>query len=701
MFTSGTTGMPKAARLTYRNLMSAARASADAFMAPGEGGWQLALPLFHVGGLQVMLRALVNRSAFLLYERFDPGALLADVASGRATHVSMVEKMLKELAATGKPLLDRYKVVLLGGGPVSDRALEQARGARVFTSYGMTETCGVVACAAPREHALGMLPLPGYSVRVLEPDALGVGAIAVAGPSVFAGYEPRAGEPEAPVPFDDGWFLTGDRGRLVEGRLFVFERTSDMFISGGENVYPREIEREILATEGVTEAAVIGVEDPEWGRRPVAFVSGHDVNRAALKARLEERLARFQRPDAVLVVDELPQTALGKTDRAALARRYRERLDVREANLFRICQRLKSPFRTSAGVMAERESVIVEVVDHEGRRGYGEGVAFSTPWYSPETVGSTLEALTRHLVPCVLDTTYLHPAEVAASFDGLPAGPMARGAIEPALWDLYGRITGKPMRELMAEWVGVAPGDRAPAGVSLGIMPVDRTLEEVRRYVEKGYRRVKLKIAPGDDVERVRAVREEHPSLMLMVDANRAYSAEDVDVFRRLDEFDLLCVEEPIAHRGFAELSRFQDRIRTPVCVDESVVTAQDLAEVLSYPNLRVVNLKIGKVGGVLPALRLYRRCIDADVSLWIGGMYETGVSKYLHAHFETLPGFSIPGDISESARYFERDVVRPPVRVEQGDVVLAPGPGLGFELDAAVVDDLLIEKIRVRRDED
>jgi len=701
MFTSGTTGVPKAARLTYRNLMSAARSSTGSLMRPGAGCWQLALPMFHVGGLQVVMRSLVSHSAFIAYERFDPDALLADVARGEATHVSVVDKMLRELARGDKGLVGRYEVVLLGGGPASESTFAETEGINLFASYGMTETCGAVAVSAPGEHTSGMVPLSGYELRILEPDARGVGEIAVSGSAVFAGYERREGESAPPDPFIDGWFHTGDVGEIANGRLFVRERTSDVFISGGENVYPQEIEREILSVEGVEDVAVIGVEDPEWGRRPVAFVSDTGASRETITARLRERLARFQRPDAVFLMDELPKSGIGKTNRAALAVRHENRLEIRQVNLYRILQPLKTPFRNSQGVMTERESVIVEVIDREGRAGYGEGVAFSTPWYSAETVESTIAVLAGHLIPTVLSTSYLHPAEVFPSFSALPGGLMARGAIEPACWDLYGRITGKGVPELLAEWAGVTVGEKAPAGVSLGIMSVERTLEEVGRFVAKGYRRVKLKIEPGDDVERVRAIREEYPNLMLMADANRGYTARDVETFLRLDDFDLVCVEEPIAHGGLAEVSRFQDKIRTPVCIDESIQTEENLAEALAYPNLRNINLKIGKSGGVLPALRTYLRCMESGISLWLGGMYETGVSKYLHAEFETLPGFTIPGDISESERYFERDIVVPPVRVEDGDIILPHGPGLGFDVDFARIDELLVDKIEVGRDGD
>ncbi|TLM79785.1 MAG: 2-succinylbenzoate--CoA ligase, partial [Actinobacteria bacterium] len=301
MFTSGTTGLPKAARLTYGALEAAARASAEVLMTPESGCWQLTLPMFHVGGLQVMIRSLVNGSPFILYDRFDAAAVLADVASGEATHVSVVDRTLRELIACDRDMLARYEAVLLGGGPVNERTLEDAAAANVWASYGMTETCGAVAVSAPGRYAEGLRPLPGCEVRIVGPAEDGCGEIAVSGPSVFSGYEPRRGEPASPARSDGAWFLTGDEGRIVDGGLFVSERTCDVFISGGENVYPAEIEREILAVGGVESAAVIGVEDPDWGRRPVAFAAGAGADRAAIVEHLERRLTSFQRPDAVFV----------------------------------------------------------------------------------------------------------------------------------------------------------------------------------------------------------------------------------------------------------------------------------------------------------------------------------------------------------------------------------------------------------------
>jgi O-succinylbenzoate synthase len=439
------------------------------------------------------------------------------------------------------------------------------------------------------------------------------------------------------------------------------------------------------------DAAVIGVDDAEWGRRPVAFVVGEDVSETEIGRRLEHRLARFQRPDSVFVLDELPATAIGKVDTHRLRAMWDRRLDVREVHLYRISQPLKTPFVNSQVTMTDRESIIVEVVDHQGRSGFGECVAFSTPWYTPETVEGAWRVLANELAPSVLKTTYLHPGDVFASLSGVCDNLMAKGSIEPACWDLYGRITGEPMRVLLG-----ATASRVLAGVSLGILPLDETLDEIRRYVAKGYTRVKLKIAPGDDVERMSRIRAEFPDLMLMVDANQGYSTEQVDVLRGLDPLGLVCIEEPLANATPRELNALQARLSTPICVDETIKTERDLQAVLLEPDLRNINLKIGKFGGVTPSLELYRECRKRGIVLWLGGMYETGVSKYLHASFETLDGFDVPGDISETARYFERDLVVPEVRVVNGEIVLPGGAGLAFELDRERIRELSTDHICV-----
>lgn len=698
MFTSGTTGRPKAAGLTQANLLANARSANSVLCRHGEGAWQLVLPLYHVGGLQVVIRSLLNRSTILLYERFDPDTVVSDLARLGATHISVVDLILAALIGCGGERLRDYEVILLGGGPVNEATLSRAGDASVYVTYGLTEACSQVATSPlPEYRTRGLELMPEIEVRVFDPDGYGVGEIAVAGPSVFDGYlVPGVQEGRDRSRFEGRFFRTGDRGRLEDRFLHVEERLSDLFVSGGENVYPAEIERELCAISGVAEAAVIGVPTARWGRRPVAFVTAADgvtrLDPREVSGRLDARLSPFQRPDHIFVVDALPRGDLGKVDRGALQALWKSRIEVTAVNVYRIRQPLISPFRNSRVTMTERESLIVEVIDHAGRAGYGEGVAFATPWYTDETVDSTLATLRDVLAPVVLSRAYLHPAEVFDSFSGVEGELMAKGAIEPACWDLFGRIADVSFRELIGGF-----GQRAPAGVSLGVMPLGETLAEVERWVRKGYRRLKLKIEPGDDVARLRAVRERFPHLMLMADANRGYSSADIAIFQELDGLGLACIEEPIAAASFADLAAFQRKISTPISVDESVRTEADLAGVLAHPELRNINLKIGKFGGVGPSLRLWRLARERGIEVWLGGMFETGVSKYLHAFFETLPGFAIPGDISETRRYFERDIVIPEVVAVDGAIVLPEGAGLGFELDFERMEELLIDKIEVR----
>ena len=734
MFTSGTTGRPKAVPLAWGNLMGSSESSNAVLNRHGEGLWQAALPMFHIGGFQILVRSVLNETPFILYRRFDAKRMLADVRECGATHASVVDKMLQDLlAADDGETLARYRCLLLGGAAPNPKTLGRAVAAeaRVYASYGMTETSSQIASAQVTSSTPGSLRLlPGYEARVVNPDESGAGQLAVRGPGVFGGYL-NARTPTTA----DGFFLTGDTATCERGRLTVFERSGDMFVSGGENVYPAEIERKIMSVPQVSDAFVFGAEDPTWGRRPIAFAQrdgsaalpggGAASPRAfaqAVRASLERRLSKLYQPKRIFVLDEFPRTGVGKIDRVALQRAYDERLEVKRVTLYRIDQKLATPFATAKTTMRTRESILVEVEDWQGRTGLGECVAFATDWYLPETLSDDLRVLEDHLIPLVLSQVYLHPSEVSESFAECAAAkayPLARGAIEPALWDLYGKVVGKPLWQLIGGARAKRDADAAVsapalqtlataevrAGVVLGVMSVDETLAEVGRYVEAGYDRVKLKIKPGDDYPRVRAVRVAYPHLTIMLDANQSYTERDLPALKSLDNLGIRCIEEPLdPHRVprvgptdlFARLARLQRELSMKVCLDESVVTEDDLARALEHPELACYAVKIGKFGGVQPALDFYREAMARGIELWMAGMYETGVSKRLHASFETLLGVNIPGDISETARYFERDITDPPFAVERGSVVLnqkGHEMGLGCDLDREALSRVLVER--------
>ncbi len=686
MFTSGTTGVPKAAPLTYGNIISSCIASNEKLNRFGEGVWQAVLPMYHIGGLQIMFRSIMNHSSFIIYDRFDAAAVLDDMNRFGVTHISVVDKILRDMIAADAESLKRYEVILMGGEPVNKATVSLYGGSNLYMTYGMTETCSQIATSPYSKSASGAELLSGFQCRIFD-QKNGKGSIGVKGPAVFGGYLGLDNNDF----FREGYFITGDTGSISENRLKVGERIQDMFISGGENIYPREIEDLVLSIDGINEAAIIGAEDRTWGRTPILFVSGsssiEDISRKL------SILSRFKRPKQIFFLDGLPKKGIGKIDRDALHKMYRNRISVESVTVYRISQPLIMPFVTGKIRMEERESLIIEVKDSSERIGLGECTAFSTDWYGPETIDSCFTVLRDRLIPILLENDFLHPSDVSRAFSAVSGNPHAKGSIEPACWDIYGRIVSKGLSEL------IGAGKNPPyAGAVIGIMSTENTLRTAERYVSEGYRRIKLKIRPGNDIERIGALRKKYPELMISADCNRTYDKNDTAIFQKLDRYGLVCIEEPI-DGTFDEIDALQERISTPISLDESINSEESLSEAMKMRNLKNINLKIGNVGGIQPALDIYRRCLDRGIDVWLGGMFETGLSKYYHAIFETLDGIHIPGDISASERYFPRDTVIPPLRVEKGIVLLREGPGLDVTLNRDLIDNLSTEKAVFERD--
>lgn len=736
MFTSGTTGRSKAVPLTWENLRGSATVSNASLNRHGEGLWQIALPLYHVGGLQMVVRSLLNANPFILYQRFDAERVLADAARRGATHISVVDKMLQDMLASSHASgVGRYECILLGGGPLNAQTLGRALAmrARVYASYGMTETASQIANAlvAPGFTG-GMSLLEGYEARIVDAGPDGFGRLAVRGPGLFGGYLNARAAYTA-----DGFFLTGDTAAIApDGKLYVKERTDDMFISGGENVYPAEIREKLLRVPGVADAYIFGAPDDTWGRRPVGFIergnaaapatggpAGIAAGVAGQRARtLSDRrfaqeiaqvaapqLSRMYQPKHLFALPRFPRTGIGKVDRAALRRLYEQRIEIKRVNLYRIRLPFRKPFATAKGTLSFRESLLVEVVDHAGRTGLGECVSFPTDWYLPEVLDQDIRILREQLIPLVLNTVLLHPSEADGLFAACPGAnelPMGRGALEPALWDLYGKIVEQPLWQLIG---GQAPeGTDAvavPAGAAIPVGPVAETVAAAQRCVDAGYTRVKLKVTPGTAYFSVQAVRKAFPDLVISLDANQSFTEHDIEELRNLDELDIAWIEEPLdprrpvasgPHDLFARLAQLQRRIKTPVCLDESIVSARDLARVLKHPELKCFALKIGKFGGIEPALQFVHMAQARGMRVWMGGMYDTGVSRRMHAAFETLSGVSDAGDIGATSRYFDTDVTNPPYTVERGQVTLTRRGhefGLGCELDRAALSHVLIDQ--------
>lgn len=736
MFTSGTTGRSKAVPLTWENLCGSAAVSNASLNRHGEGLWQIALPLYHVGGLQMVVRSLLNANPFILYQRFDAERVLADAARRGATHISVVDKMLQDMLASSHASgVGRYECILLGGGPLNAQTLGRALAmrARVYASYGMTETASQIANSLVTPGFTGgMSLLEDYEARIVDAGPDGFGRLAVRGPGLFGGYLNARAAYTA-----DGFFLTGDTAAIApDGKLYVKERTDDMFISGGENVYPAEIREKLLRVPGVADAYIFGAPDDTWGRRPVGFIergnaaapatdgpAGIAAGVAGQRARtLSDRrfaqeiaqvaapqLSRMYQPKHLFALPRFPRTGIGKVDCAALRRLYEQRIEIKRVNLYRIRLPFRKPFATAKGTLSFRESLLVEVVDHAGRTGLGECVSFPTDWYLPEVLDQDIRILREQLIPLVLNTVLLHPSEADGLFAACPGAnelPMGRGALEPALWDLYGKIVEQPLWQLIG---GQAPeGTDAvavPAGAAIPVGPVAETVAAAQRCVDAGYTRVKLKVMPGTAYFSVQAVRKAFPDLVISLDANQSFTEHDIEELRNLDELDIAWIEEPLdprrpvasgPHDLFARLAQLQRRIKTPVCLDESIVSARDLARVLKHPELKCFALKIGKFGGIEPALQFVHMAQARGMRVWMGGMYDTGVSRRMHAAFETLSGVSDAGDIGATSRYFDTDVTNPPYTVERGQVTLTRRGhefGLGCELDRAALSHVLIDQ--------
>jgi O-succinylbenzoate synthase len=357
------------------------------------------------------------------------------------------------------------------------------------------------------------------------------------------------------------------------------------------------------------------------------------------------------------------------------------RLDAIELRLARLP--LLEPFEVSFGRMESRLLFLLRLEAGE-RFGWGECVAWETPLYSYETVGTARHVIRDYLAPAILGKEIVDLADLASRLSAFRGHPMAKAGIELAFVDLVARLRGEPVARLIG---GVRR--KVEVGVSLGIQPtVDALDERVRRFLELGYRRIKLKIKPGADVPVVREIRRRHPQIPLSVDANAAYTLADAALLRQLDAYDLLMIEQPLAHDDLVDHAALQRTLATPICLDESITSHERARQALETGACRIINMKVGRVGGYSEALRIHDLCVERTVPLWCGGMFESGIGRAHNVALASLPGFSLPGDISGSRRYFERDVIVPPVEVaEDGTVAVPTSPGLGFEVDDAFLE--------------
>jgi O-succinylbenzoate synthase len=369
-----------------------------------------------------------------------------------------------------------------------------------------------------------------------------------------------------------------------------------------------------------------------------------------------------------------------------------ERLELR-----RIALDLVTPFRTSFGVETARDILLLKITTDVGV-GWGECVAQHEPAYSPEFVDGASLVITEHLWPALVGSPTasdgtLTAANVAPALQRFKGHQMSKAAIEMAVLDAQLRAAG----ESLAQHLG-ATRDLIPSGVSVGIFDsIDVLLDQVAGYVADGYVRIKLKIEPGWDIEPVRAVRDLiGADTPLQVDANTAYSRADIEHLCQLDRFDLLLIEQPLPEEDVLGHARLAAASTTPVCLDESIVSAGTAVDAIELGAAEIINIKAGRVGGYLEARNIHDVCVELGIPVWCGGMIETGIGRAANAALAALPGFTLPGDISASTRFYRRDIVVDPITVADGHVKVPSTPGLGYELDHDFLDSITSSRIEL-----
>jgi o-succinylbenzoate synthase len=357
-------------------------------------------------------------------------------------------------------------------------------------------------------------------------------------------------------------------------------------------------------------------------------------------------------------------------------------LKITAARLHRVRMPLVHGFQTSSHRKTFLDHILVELEDASGAVGWGEIASSSDPYYAPETVETCWHIASHYLLPAVIGQAWDRPEQVTQLWAKVRGNQFAKAGVDVAAWVLWSSVHGISLAAALG-------GTRTEvvAGVSLGIEPtIDDLLAEVERQTAAGYPRVKLKIAPGWDVEPVRAVRAAYPELDLHVDANGIYTEDHLTQVRALDAFGLTMIEQPFAPRDLLAHARLQRTISTPVCLDESVETLDDLETALSVGALQVLNIKVSRMGGLTAARAAHDRAQQAGIAVWCGGMHEFGIGRLANVAVSSLPGFTLPSDVSASEKYYARDIVKPAVVAVRGVVQVPEATGLGHRVDTGLI---------------
>ena len=380
-------------------------------------------------------------------------------------------------------------------------------------------------------------------------------------------------------------------------------------------------------------------------------------------------------------------------------------MQIERIELRRVVLPYVTPFETSGWRELGRDAIIVRLDANDGATGWGESPVGRAPYYSEESVDTCWVIQQKYLVPLLLAADFAQPDDVPGIFAKVRSNRMAKAGLEFAAWDLFGKEQKRSLRDLLG-----GTRDEVAVGVSVGIQPsIDALLQTVSDYLDDGYGRIKLKIKPGWDIEPTRAIREAWPDLPLQVDANSIYHLADAEHLAQLDAFDLLLIEQPLAHDDIFDHAKLKPQLRTPLCLDESIVSPEHARWALEMDACDIINIKPGRIGGLAESKQIHDLAQAADVPVWHGGMLETGIGRAISVALASLPNFTLPGDISANDRYYAQDIVRNPFtlnpaapdnRREQPSTLTVPdAPGHGAEVDETFLDEVTVAKWEMRRE--
>ena len=354
-------------------------------------------------------------------------------------------------------------------------------------------------------------------------------------------------------------------------------------------------------------------------------------------------------------------------------------LTIKTVELIEINMPLVHFFETSFGRTYERRIILVRVEDTDGSEGWGEVTCGETPSYSNEWTDSAWVTIDKVLVPMVVGKRFEKAADVWDAFEKVRGHRMSKAAIETACWDLEAKKLGIPL------WRHIGgTQSEIECGVSIGIQDsIEQLFDKIQTELDAGYRRIKIKVAPGWDYDVIRQVRERFGDIPLMADANSAYTLNDIELFKRMDEFGLMMFEQPLAHDDMLDHAKLQREIKTPICLDESIKSPDDARKAIELNAARIINIKLGRVGGFSQVKQIEEICRAANIPVWCGGMLESGIGRAHNIAMSTLQGFTLPGDVSASKRYWQEDIIEPKVEVSSaGTITASDAPGMGFDIE-------------------